>query len=65
LKTAGQKAKASPGFSPHLTVMRDVHARLPPTAIAPLRWPVREFVLVDSQPPRPYKIVGRWPLVSR
>ncbi|NUS38020.1 MAG: RNA 2',3'-cyclic phosphodiesterase [Lysobacter sp.] len=60
---AGQKAKASPGFSPHLTIVRDVGARLPATPVAPLRWRVDRFVLIDSQPPKPYRIVGEWPLV--
>ena len=62
LRQAGQKPKASPGFSPHLTLVRDVAARLPATPVAPLRWRVDRFVLVDSQPPRPYRIVGEWPL---
>ncbi|MGN6513726.1 MAG: RNA 2',3'-cyclic phosphodiesterase [Lysobacteraceae bacterium] len=59
---AGQKPKASPGFSPHLTIVRDTGARLPATPVAPLRWRVDRFVLVDSQPPKPYKLVGEWPL---
>jgi 2'-5' RNA ligase len=58
----GLKAKASPGFSPHLTIVRDVAARLPATPIAPIRWRVDRFVLIDSQPPKPYRIVGEWPL---
>lgn len=57
---AGQKAKASPGFSPHLTIVRDVGARLPAAPIAPLRWHVDRFVLIDSQPPKPYRLVGEW-----
>ena len=62
LLQAGQQAKASPGFSPHLTLVRDVGARLPTTPVAPLRWRIDRFVLVDSQPPRPYRIVGEWML---
>ncbi|HSR65015.1 MAG TPA: RNA 2',3'-cyclic phosphodiesterase [Xanthomonadaceae bacterium] len=64
LLQADQKPKASPGFSPHLTVVRDVGARLPETPVEPLRWRVDRFVLIDSQPPRPYRIVGQWPLSS-
>jgi RNA 2',3'-cyclic 3'-phosphodiesterase len=53
----------SPGrFTPHVTVVRDAAARLPPTPVAPIEWRVREFVLIDSQPPRPYTILHRWPL---
>lgn len=58
----GVKPKASPGFSPHLTIVRDIAARLPITPIAPIRWRVDRFVLIDSQPPKPYRIVGEWPL---
>src|SRR5688572_33250846 len=49
-------------FTPHVTVVRDAVARLPPTTIPPIRWRVREFVLIDSQPPRPYTILQRWPV---
>ena len=49
-------------FIPHVTVVRDATTRLPPTPIPPLDWRVREFVLIDSQPPRPYAILHRWPL---
>lgn len=59
---AGQKPKASPEFSPHLTILRDVGTRLPTTPIDPVRWHVDRFVLIDSQPPKPYKVVGEWAL---
>lgn len=62
LLRTGQKAKTSPGFSPHLTIVRDVGARLPTTPVAPLRWRVDRFVLIDSQPPKPYRVVGEWML---
>ena len=62
LPRQGVRAKASPGFSPHLTIAREVAARLPATPVAPIRWRVDRFVLVDSQPPRPYRIIGEWPL---
>lgn len=53
----------SPGkLTPHVTVVRDVATRLPPTPVAPIHWRVREFVLIDSQPPLPYTILHRWPL---
>ncbi|WP_158986078.1 RNA 2',3'-cyclic phosphodiesterase [Lysobacter panacisoli] len=55
--------KASGSFVPHLTIQRDVRRQIPSTPIAPLPWRVREFVLVDSRPGRPYDILGRWLLV--
>jgi 2'-5' RNA ligase len=62
LLQAGQKPKASPGFSPHLTILRDVGMRLPTTPVDPVHWRVDRFVLIDSQPPKPYKVVGEWAL---
>jgi len=62
LLQAGQKPKASPGFSPHLTIVRDVGTRLSAGPIEPVRWHIDRFVLIDSQPPKPYRIVGEWPL---
>ncbi len=51
-------------FTPHLSILRADHA-LPPTPIAPIDWPVAEFVLIrsrlDLQPLR-YELLGRWPL---
>jgi len=63
LRAVGQPLRAEHGFSPHLTVLRDARRRLAPTPVAPVRWPVADFVLVDSQPPAPYKVLARWPLV--
>lgn len=56
--------KSSASFVPHLTVQRDVRRFIAPTPVPPLPWPVREFVLIDSQPGRgtPYEVIGRWPL---
>ena len=55
--------KTNGGFVPHLTVQRDVRRHIASTPVAPaLSWPVREFVLVDSRPGRPYELLGRWPL---
>lgn len=53
-----------PGIGPHLTLWR-VHGRAPQTFIAPIRWRVRDFVLIDS----PYgegrhDIVDRFPLIG-
>jgi len=56
--------KSAANFVPHLTVQRDVRRHVAPTPVPPLAWPVREFVLIDSQPGRgtPYEVIGRWPL---
>ncbi|HET8883379.1 MAG TPA: RNA 2',3'-cyclic phosphodiesterase [Solimonas sp.] len=53
-------------FSPHLTVLR-ADRPLPPTPIAPVEWPIDEFVLIRSRldlQPIAYEIVGRWPLAG-
>jgi 2'-5' RNA ligase len=64
LAGARVQVKAAPVFSPHLTVLRGMRNPLPPTPIEPLRWPVSEFVLVDSvSGAHPaYRLPGRWPL---
>jgi RNA 2',3'-cyclic 3'-phosphodiesterase len=52
-------------FSPHLTVHRNAGLPLPPTLIAPIEWPVRDFALIRShlQPgPAHYELLGSWPL---
>jgi 2'-5' RNA ligase len=49
-------------FRPHVTLFRQV-ARWPaPADPAPLAWPVGDFVLVESVPGAPYRVIGRWPL---
>ncbi|QSX76122.1 RNA 2',3'-cyclic phosphodiesterase [Lysobacter arenosi] len=54
--------RPAPAFSPHVTIQRNVRRHLPVTPIAPLSWPVHDFVLVDSQSGQPYRIIERWPL---
>lgn len=50
-------------FVPHVTILRAAQ-RAPQCAIdPPIEWRVDEFVLVDSEPPAPYRTIGRWPLV--
>jgi RNA 2',3'-cyclic 3'-phosphodiesterase len=47
---------------PHLTVLRDA-IEMPEEVIAPVRWTVREFVLVDSlRGEGRHVVLGRWPL---
>lgn len=52
------------GFVPHVTVLRDGRGGLPDEAIEPIRWPVREVVLVDSRlgERNEYRPLARWPL---
>lgn len=57
------KSSAQP-FAPHLTIQRDVRRHIAALPIEPLRWHVREFAFIDSQPGRPYSVVGRWPLTA-
>ena len=50
-------------FMPHVTLGRNPRRPLRAHPIAPLRWPVRDFVLVDSAAGAPaYRIERRWPL---
>lgn len=48
----------------HVTIARDADRQLAPERIAPIAWPVRDFVLVDSVlgAESSYTILRRWPL---
>jgi 2'-5' RNA ligase len=51
-------------FRPHLTLVRKLSQQRPPQPIAPIEWPVDEFVLVNSEVSSrgsEYRIVERWP----
>lgn len=53
-------------FRAHLTVLRACRACDWPGPVAPVAWPVRDFVLVRSEtlPAGPvYEVVDRWPLL--
>lgn len=54
-------------FQPHLTVLRDCRRCDWPGPIAPVPWPVSDFVLMGSEPgldaPR-YEELGRWVLAA-
>lgn len=64
------EARVSPDrerFAAHVTILRDAPRTLPETAIKPIAWDVRDFVLVRShleRQPAEYEVVGRWPLVA-
>jgi 2'-5' RNA ligase len=47
---------------PHVTILRDAEHALRRPLAPPIDWHVEEFVLIDSQPPEPYRVIGRWPL---
>jgi RNA 2',3'-cyclic 3'-phosphodiesterase len=54
-------------FRPHVTLARDARRKARAQAIAPIEWPVREFVLVQSNMTRTgshYAVRERWPLAS-
>ena len=60
----GVRVASGKGLVAHVTVLRDADAALAATPIAPVRWPVRDFVLVHSVLGREsaYHLLGRWPL---
>lgn len=64
LGKAGVRMKDSHSLTPHVTLLRDAAESLPDTAIEPIAWPVREFVLIHSQlgNRNAYDILRRWPL---
>lgn len=66
LARAHVKVQGHAAFKPHVTVLRDARTPLPQHAIEPVRWSVREFVLIDSQLGRRSAYVrrGAWPLVT-
>lgn len=65
LKAADFRTEDRP-FAAHVTLLR--HARcekMPPAESMPIAWPVRDFVLVESElkpEGASYRIIGRWPL---
>lgn len=70
LRRAIHRAQASAGprfgveraFAPHITLLWGDHD-LAETPIAPVRWTVREFVLLHSGAGR-QTVLGRWPLAD-
>jgi 2'-5' RNA ligase len=64
LRTHGHPIPDGTDLVAHVTILRDADRILPPTPIAPIKWPVGEFVLIDSLlgPGAGYTILRRWPL---
>jgi len=60
----GVRVESGKSLVAHVTVLRDADRALPTTPIAPVPWPVRDFVLVHSVLGRKsaYHLLGRWPL---
>jgi 2'-5' RNA ligase len=66
LNSGGLASGIEHRFTPHLTLVRDPVRRPRTLTIEPVAWPVREFVLVRSQPGvagSEYTVIGRWGLV--
>lgn len=61
LARAGVDARDEAVFVPHVTLQRTTRRPVAATAIAPLHWIVRDFVLVDSIDGA-YRIIGQWAL---
>ena len=50
-------------FTPHITLSYDKHEVEEEALIAPIKWTVREFVLIKSFIGKGrYEVLGRWPL---
>ena len=51
-------------FAPHVTVLRDARKPMPDMPIDPIRWRIREVMLIDSQlgERNEYRPLGSWPL---
>jgi 2'-5' RNA ligase len=68
LRQAGFTIESRP-FTPHVTLLRNCR-QATAVALAPLYWPAREFVLVESLSPADrngdghYRIIGRLPLFA-
>lgn len=51
-------------WRPHVTLYRKVYRRPRFPDIAPVAWPVRDFVLVESIAGKPYRVLRSWPLTK-
>ena len=63
LDQVGVPRREQPRFSPHVTVRRDIRARLGDIPIEPISWSVEDFVLVHSHD-GVYDVLARWPLAQ-
>ncbi|HUG22466.1 RNA 2',3'-cyclic phosphodiesterase [Piscinibacter sp.] len=56
-----QMPSARAGLVPHVTLARKAQEALPPPEPPDIRWHVSGYVLVQSRPPAPYRIVNEYP----
>lgn len=63
LAREGIDGAVRPAFVPHVTIVRDATCALRATVATPIEWCVDGFVLIDSGPPEPYRVIGHWPLL--
>ena len=56
-----QLASARDHLVPHVTLARKAQDALPPPEPPDIRWQVNGYVLVESRPPAPYRIVDAYP----
>jgi 2'-5' RNA ligase len=49
-------------FRPHVTLARTRRALAAPGGVGNWRWPVRSYVLAESRPGQPYRLLARFPL---
>lgn len=64
LRAAGLGRYVERRFTPHVTLMYDERT-LPPEAVEPIGWSVREFVLIHSLLGRTeHRVLGRWDLTG-
>jgi 2'-5' RNA ligase len=64
LRSCGYQPEARP-YRPHVTLARKLAGEPPATAVPPLHWPVRDFVLAESLSGPAglgYRVLARWPL---
>ncbi len=67
LANAGFTAGNGAGFSPHVTLLRNVEHILTPQNFTPVSWQVNAFVLVESamtDQKAEYRILSEWPLTG-
>jgi 2'-5' RNA ligase len=64
LREQGCDPRRDANFVPHVTILRDADAAFDQSLAPAIRWRVDAFVFIDSrtQPPAPYRELGRWPL---
>jgi 2'-5' RNA ligase len=60
LQTLEQRS-ARERLVPHVTLARHARGAMAPAQSLHLRWPVGGYVLIESQPPRSYRVLYEYP----